>query len=177
MPDDLDMRDVGEVLRRGVLPVTRALFQPGELTGIDVYLVGRPEDYDPPYGAEVHVRVTDIEGNAWTCKAGVFTAELQSAEDLAYWLSEAIENDISVAMPGASNAHSTARCRAYSASDERRRLRPLRGRPVIGRAARSRDSVCSNRTHRSGSGADGARRLNTPSETGTYARRASWCRR
>jgi hypothetical protein len=41
MTDDLDMRDLGEVLRRGVLPVTRALFQPGELTGIDVYLVGQ----------------------------------------------------------------------------------------------------------------------------------------
>jgi hypothetical protein len=95
MADDLDMRDLGEVLRRGVLPVTRALFQPGELMGIDVYLVGRPEDFEPPFGAEVHVRLIDVERNVWTCKAGVYTAELQSAEDLAYWLSEAIENDIS----------------------------------------------------------------------------------
>jgi hypothetical protein len=95
MTDDLDIRDLGEVLRRGVLPVTRALFAPGELMGIDVYLVGRPDDHEPPYGAEVHVRVTDIERNVWTCKAGVYTPELQSAEDLAYWLSEAIENDIS----------------------------------------------------------------------------------
>lgn len=95
VPADLDMRDLGEVLRRGVLPVTRTLIQPGELTGIAVYLVGRPQDHRPPAGPEVHVRVTHIERGVWTYKAGVFTAELQSAQDVAFGLAEVIENDIS----------------------------------------------------------------------------------